>query len=311
MSKTNSNNETYDLVIIGAGIAGMTAAIYASRAKLRLLVLEKFFPGGQAMLTHRVENYPGFSSISGSDLVQNIQLQAEHFGARITSEEVTSILPGDTEHVLVTGSNHYRTKNIIVAAGAHPKTLNIPGEKEFTGKGVSYCGTCDAAFFPDKDVAVIGGGDTAIEEALFITKFAKTVTVIHRRDCLRAIKVLDEEARRNSKIHFRLNANVKEIKGKDTVKSMLIENVKTGKTETLNVDGVFIFVGYKPQSDFASCVDCDEQGYIITDENCETATKGIFAVGDVRNGPLKQMVTAASDGAVAAYIVTKRITGYN
>ena len=308
MNKTD--NENYDLVIIGAGIAGMTAAIYASRAKLHLLVLEKFFPGGQAMLTHRVENYPGFSSISGSELVQNIQSQAEHFGSKITSEEVARILPGDTEHVVETEKSRYTTKNIIVASGAHPKTLNIPGEKECTGKGVSYCGTCDAAFFPDKDVAVVGGGDTAIEEALFIAKFAKTVTVIHRRDRLRAIKVLEEEARKNSKIRFLLESTVKEIQGKDAVESLVLENVKTGKTNTLNVDGVFIFVGYRPQSDFALCVDRDERGYIITDGNCETATKGIFAIGDVRNGPLKQMVTAAGDGATAAYTITKRITGY-
>ena len=188
MKKTN--NETYDLVIIGAGIAGMTAAIYASRAKLRLLVLEKFLPGGQAMLTHRVENFPGFMSISGSELVQKIQSQSESFGTQISSDEVSGLFPGDTEHVVVTENNRYRTKNIIIATGANPKTLNIPGEKEFTGKGVSYCGTCDAAFFSDKEVAVIGGGDTAIEEALFITKYAKNVAVIHRRDRLRQNNVV-------------------------------------------------------------------------------------------------------------------------
>ncbi|MFC1668086.1 thioredoxin-disulfide reductase [Chlamydiota bacterium] len=308
---SQNNKDYYDLVIIGAGIAGMTGALYAARAKLHFLILEKQFYGGQGNLTHRIENFPGFKSISGSELMQNIHDQLNYFGVSIRSEEVVAI-DSFKENVLVktTGAS-FESKFVIMATGATHKTLSIPGEKEFTGRGVSYCGTCDAPFFSQKNVVVIGGGNTALEEALFLAKFAEQVTIIHRRNSLRGLKILEDEARRNSKISFIFNTIIKEIHGSDTVERVILEDLVKKRTFSLKTDGVFVFIGYCPQTNILKdIVSRDDSGYIITNDTLESSHPRILAAGDARSNPLKQLITAAADGAIAAYSVIKKITGY-
>lgn len=297
----------YDVIIIGGGPAGLTAGIYVSRARLKSLLIDNYGINGQLVSADVIENYPGFSDgISGVQLVKNFRNQAEKFGLEIISDEVVSINYTEKNIEVKTNGKIYSALSLIIATGAKPKQLGIPGEKEFTGRGVSYCATCDAALFKNKTIAVIGGGDTAIEEALFLTKFADKVLVIHRRDKLRATKILQERAEANKKISFLWNSKITEIIGDKKVKSILVENILTSEKTKINCDGVFMFVGYTPNTNFLkNVVQVDNNGHIITDEEMKTNKAGIFAAGDCRKKLLKQVITACSDGAIAAFSAEK------
>ncbi|MDK2821171.1 MAG: thioredoxin reductase [Clostridia bacterium] len=292
----------HDLIIIGGGPAGLTAAIYGARGGLDTILLEKGVPGGQAGQTHMIENYPGFpEGISGMELMMKFAEQAKNYGAKIETSEVQKVaLKGQTKKV-ITNNGEYTARTVIIATGAHWRSLNIPGEKEFYGKGVSYCATCDGPFFRDKKVAVVGGGDSAVEEALFLTRFAREVKIIHRRDTLRAIKVLQDRAHDNPKITFYWNSVVEEIIGTDKVNKLKIKDVKNDTTREEDFDGVFVFIGTEPNSQFIEeDLTLDAGGYIVTRGNLETSIPGVFAAGDVRSKDYKQVSTAVGDGAVAA-----------
>ncbi len=292
----------YDIIIIGGGPAGLTASIYTSRAKLKTLILEKMIPGGQVTTTHLVENYPGFPEpINGFLLMSHFQKQAKNFGAEIvTSKEVTSIEKEDKIFKIKTLDNEYKAKAVLIATGAKYKTLGIPGEEKFKGRGVSYCATCDGAFFKDKEVAVIGGGNSALEEALFLTKFVKKVYLIHRRFQFRADKILQDRIKENEKIEPILNYVPVSVNGKNEVESITIEERDTKERKEIKVDGVFFFIGLSPNSEFLKdFVKKDENGYIIVNENLETNIEGCFAAGDVIKKKVRQIATAVGDGATA------------
>ncbi|GHT04565.1 thioredoxin reductase [Endomicrobiia bacterium] len=290
----------YDVIIIGGGPAGLSAAIYASRARLKTLIIEKTGCGGQMTTTDLLENYPGFNGgINGFELAVKLEKQARDFGAEIIYDEVGAIEQGLSKKV-ITANSAYETKTVIIAAGTYAKKMNIPGESEFMGRGVSFCAVCDAPFYRDKNVLVVGGGDSAIEEAAYISKFAKNVTVVHRRDKLRAAKILQERMKLHPNISVIYDSVPKEIFGSDSVEKVTITNVKTNESKDLIIDGVFVFTGLIPNTLFLSGVALDKTGYIITDEDMNTSSTGIFACGDIRKKQLRQVVTAASDGAQAA-----------
>ena len=292
----------YDIIIIGGGPAGLSAGLYGARSRAKTLILEKGKWGGQAATTEELENYPGsIEQPTGPEITARMKRQVEEFGAETKAETVTKLeLDGKIKRV-ITDSAEYQAKTVIIATGAKPRLLGCPGELELRGKGVSYCATCDADFFTDLRVVVVGGGDSAIQEAIYLTKFAEKVTVIHRRDELRAAKSIQERAFANPKIDFIWDSVVTEIKGDGIVESVVVKNVKTNEIKEMQTDGVFMFVGYDPVSDLVKgLVDMDEKGYIITDENMSTSVEGVFAAGDVRVKSLRQVVTAASDGAIAA-----------
>ncbi len=295
------------LVIIGGGPAGLAAAIYAGRSELDGLLLEKLSPGGQVLITDRVDNYPGFpGGITGFDLVDKMAAHARKFGIEEKNGEVTRITRQDDSSFVISlaGDEDILTQTMILATGATHRALGVKGEEELTGRGVSYCATCDGPFFRDQVVAVVGGGDSAVQEAIFLTKFAKRVYVIHRRDELRATKVLQKKAMANPSIEFVWDSIVQEIIGSENVEAVKILNKKTGKESSLEVQGVFIFVGIQPNTGFLKgLVDMDERGFIRTDEWMRTSERGIYAAGDCRLKPLLQIVTAVSDGATAAFAV--------
>ena len=297
----------YDVVIMGGGPAGLTAAIYASRARLKTVLIESFTVPGQAVITADIENYPGFpGTLGGFELIEKFKKQARDFGTEIKTGDVKGIKKdkkdGKPAYGVELDGENIETLSVIVATGARPKKLGVPGEDKFRGKGVSYCAVCDAAFFKGKNIAVIGGGDTAVEEAIFLTKFAKKVTLIHRRDRLRATKILQERALANERIAFMWDSVVNEISGETKVSSLRTKNVKTGKEEGFSAEGVFIFAGYKPNTDFLKdVVKLDKDGYVIADDDMKTSKKGIFVAGDARKKLLRQIVTAAGDGATAAF----------
>ena len=307
-------SKVYDVVIIGAGPAGLSAGIYAGRARLSTLIIEKEKDGGQIVLTSEVENYPGcLEGESGPTLVDRMSQQAQHFGVEKVYDEVVEVKLEGSEKVVKCKKNEYAAKTVIVATGAASRPIGCPGEKTFTGKGVSYCATCDGNFFEDFEVFVVGGGDTAVEEALYLTKFARKVSLIHRRDELRAAKSIQEKAFANPKMNFIWNSVVKEIKGDGLVNSMVLENIKTGELTEIVADeddgifGIFVFIGYTPKTQLFERVLNMEHGYILTDDNMRTNIEGVYAVGDVRVKSLRQVVTAAADGAIAAVQAEKYI----
>ncbi len=298
--------ETIDIAIVGGGPAGLTAALYAGRARARTVVFERGIPGGQIITTDWVENYPGFpKGISGQDLGDLILAQAEEFGAEVKPfSSITKVEPADLDFIVTTSEDErYLARAVILATGAVPRKLHVPGEAEFTGRGVSWCATCDGALFKDKVVAVAGGGDAAIEEALFLTKFASRVHVIHRRDELRATKCIQERCFANDKIEVQWSSTLREIKGENgKVTGVELASTKGEPDSFLPLDGVFIFVGVNPVNDIATgLVDLDDNGYIKIDHDGRTSWPGIYAAGDVTDSELKQVVTAAAKGASAAF----------
>jgi len=301
-------SQGYDLVIIGGGPAGLTAGLYAARARLKSLLIEKGLVGGQMVNAERVENYPGFpEGISGYELGQLIHQQATKHGLETLTAEVTGLK--DEPRVVETTEGNFTAKAVIIAGGSERQKLGVPGEKEFTGRGVSYCATCDAAFFKALPVAVVGGGNAAITEALHLAKIASGVTVIHRRDQLRAGPILQEKASAEPKIKFRLSYMVESIEGQDFVQGIRLRQVETGKPSTLKVAGVFIAIGLRPSTDYLKGIlPLDANGFIITDEKTETKIPGIFAAGDIRHNSARQVITAAGDGATAAFYADRFIT---
>ncbi len=297
--------EVYDLAIIGGGPAGLTAYLYAARARLNTVLIEKLSPGGQVLVTDFVENYPGFpEGLPGWELMEKFKAQVEKLGFNQVLDEVVKLeIENNLKKLHLASGKHLLARTVIIATGATPHKLGVPGEKELTGKGVSYCATCDGPFFRDQIVAVVGGGNTAVQEAIFLTKFVRKVFLIHRRDQLRAQKILQERAFANEKIEFIWNSVVEEIIGKEKVEAVKIKNRKTGEEKILKVDGVFIFIGIRPQSEFVKdLLKLDERGFIVTDCEMRTEIPGVFAAGDVRSKACRQIVTAAGDGATAAYM---------
>ncbi len=300
-------SNTYEVIIIGGGPAGLTAGLYASRARLRTLLIENALFGGQMTTTETIDNYPGFpEGVTGEELSRLMEEQAKRFGMETVTEEVLEVkLEGDTKRVQ-TSESSYLCEALIICTGTEYRKLGVPGETEFTGKGVSYCATCDGAFFKDSRIIVVGGGDSALTEALFLTKFVKDLTIIHRRDALRATKIYQEKAMANPKIKFLWNSVVQEIKGDTVVRAVVVKNVKTGEITEFETEGAFLFVGLLPRTQFLTgLVQMDEAGYIITDESCGTSVKGIFAAGDCRKKLLRQVATSVGDGATAAFAAEK------
>lgn len=299
----------YDVIIIGGGPAGIASGIYASRAALKTLLLEKGMPGGLAASTEFIENYPGFAEgISGPELVMQMDAQARRFGLEVKSANVESVASVEEFYIVKTDDGEFNTKTIILATGAQPQKLKVKGEGKFHGRGVSYCATCDGAFFKDKEVAVVGGGDAAVEEALYLTKFANKVHIIHRRGELRATKILQQRAKENKQIVFHWHSIVEEISGESTVQNVLLKDVRNGEAKKLDVEGVFVYIGTRPVSELVNgLIKLDERDYILTDENMCTSRPGIFAAGDIRKKSLRQVVTAVADGAIAAVTAEKYI----
>ena len=300
----------YDVIIIGAGPAGLTSGIYASRGGLKTAIIELAMPGGQAASTEKIENYPGFpEGINGYELMNSFHSQALAFGAEFIFEEVRSFDLKDDVKKIHTESQTLESRAVIVAAGSKPKLLGVPGEDLFRGRGVSYCATCDGAFFKGKKVVVVGGGDSAIEEGTYLTKFADEVIIVHRRDGFRASQIAINHAKDNSKIRFVLNAVVDEIVGSEHVEGVRIHDVTSGASQELTADGVFIYVGTEPNTQFIKGdLETDERGYILTNHLLETNIKGVYAAGDIRNTPLRQVATAVGDGALAAVEVERYLS---
>ncbi|PKO03273.1 MAG: thioredoxin-disulfide reductase [Chloroflexi bacterium HGW-Chloroflexi-5] len=290
------------VVVLGAGPAGYSAALYAARAELNPLVLTGLQPGGQAALTHTIENYPGFpDGVGGSELGDLFQKQAERFGARMEYDSVTSVDFSNRPFKINTYAKEILAEAVIIATGASPVKLNIPGEDTLVGKGVSYCATCDGWFFKEKRVAVVGGGDSALEEALFLTRYATEVTIIHRRDAFRAGALLQKRMHENPKIKLMLDSVVKEIRGSGKVETLLVANVKTGEESTFETDGIFIFIGHTPNNDlYKGQIEMDDRNFIKVDSKMHTSVPGVFASGEAADADFKQVVTSAGMGAAAA-----------
>ncbi|MBW1916628.1 MAG: thioredoxin-disulfide reductase [Deltaproteobacteria bacterium] len=297
----------YDLVIVGGGPAGLTAGIYAGRARIKTVLIEKLITGGQVMTSELVENYPGFpDGVSGFELSQRMRDQAERFGLEIINDEVLELKPGDPCHTLVLAEQQLTCQAVIIASGVKPNQLGIPGEEALTGRGVSYCATCDGALYRDEVIAGVGGGDTALQDSIFLTRFAQKVHLIHRRDAFRGSKILQERVLANDKIEVHWDTVVQEIQGDKSVQAVRLKNVKTGQESTLPVSGVFLWVGITPATTWLRDVlDLDDWGFIITDDEMATNRPGIFAAGDVRSKMLRQISTAVGDGATATFAVEK------
>jgi thioredoxin reductase (NADPH) len=296
-----------NVIILGTGPAGLSAALYAARADLNPLVLTGTDLGGQAALTDRIENYPGFpQGVGGMELAELFQKTAERFGARVEYETAARVDLSKTPFKVFTYDKEYLAKTVIITTGASPIKLKIPGEKELIGKGVSYCATCDGWFFKDKKVAVVGGGDSAIEEALFLTRFASSVTIIHRRSELRAGALLQKRARQNPKINFIWNSIIEEIQGTDAVTTLLLKDVMTNETSSIDVNGIFIFIGHLPNTQiFKDYLELDDKGYLVVDQRMHTKIPGVFAAGEVADGLYRQVITSAGMGAAAGIEATR------
>jgi thioredoxin reductase (NADPH) len=298
----------YDIVIVGGGPGGLTAGLYGSRAELKTLLVEKYMPGGQIANTEDVEDYPGFEHISGPELAQKMADHAKKFGLEIISDLVEDVHCRGEIKVVKTPEREITAKAVIIATGGSPNLLGVPGEREFSGKGVSYCAICDGAFFKGQIIAVVGGGDAAVEEAMFLTKFGSKVILIHRRDQLRAQKIIQTRAFANEKLEFIWDSVVEEIKGDTKVRSVTLKNVKTGETSNLDAGAVFVFVGFVPNSDIVhESMRKNEAGYFITDDKMETSIPGIYAIGDVRQQLVRQITNAVGDGTTAAVAAQKHI----
>ncbi|MDR4227936.1 thioredoxin-disulfide reductase [Bacillus mojavensis] len=300
-----SEEKIYDVIIIGAGPAGMTAAVYTSRANLSTLMIERGIPGGQMANTEDVENYPGFESILGPELSNKMFEHAKKFGAEYAYGDIKEIVDGKEYKVVKAGSKEYKARAVIIAAGAEYKKIGVPGEKELGGRGVSYCAVCDGAFFKGKELVVVGGGDSAVEEGVYLTRFASKVTIVHRRDQLRAQSILQARAFDNEKVDFLWNKTVKEIHEENgKVGKVTLVDTVTGEESEFTTDGVFIYIGMLPLSKpFDNLGITNEEGYIETNDRMETKVEGIFAAGDIREKSLRQIVTATGDGSIAAQSV--------
>ena len=298
-----------NVIIIGGGTAGLSAAIYAARAELAPIVLKGDQPGGQITLTDALENYPGFpEGIPGFELYQNLEKQAQRFGAKLVADTVVSVDFSTHPFKINTREHNYKTKTVIIGTGSNPRKVNVQGETELVGKGVSYCATCDGFFFRDKNVIVVGGGDSAIDEGLFLTRFASKVTIIHRRDRLRANPNLQKRAFDNEKMDFKWDSVVDEILGTDLVTGVRLKNVKTREKSVFNTDGVFVFIGHIPNTQlFEEKIKLDQQNIIITDKRQQTNVPGVFAAGDVQDPVYRQAITSAGTGAIAAIEAEKFI----
>lgn len=308
-------SKIYDVIVLGAGPAGLTAGLYSGRARLSTLVIEKGQDGGQIAITNEIENYPGqVEGDSGPSLIARMTKQCEHFGVERVSDMIKEVQLTGPVKKLIGVKGEYEAKCVIIATGAFPRPIGCKNEGKFVGKGISFCATCDASFFQDLEVYVVGGGDAAVEEAMYLTKFARKVTIIHRRDELRAAKSIQEKAFKNEKLHFMWNTVVDEVDGEDDILSkMIVKNTKTGELTTIEADeddglfGLFDFIGLLPKSDlFEGVIDMDK-GYIKTDDNMHTNVEGVYAAGDIRVKSLRQVVTAAADGAIAAMQAEKYI----
>ncbi|MFH1407206.1 MAG: thioredoxin-disulfide reductase [Candidatus Omnitrophota bacterium] len=301
-----SSEHVYDVIIVGGGPAGLTAGLYAARGGMKALLLEGASVPPEASLTEKIENYPGFpEGVGGAEFVERLKTQASNFGLEIDFEDAIGLEAVDIKGVsgwsVACKNKKYDTKTVIIASGSIPKTLGTPGEDIFKGKGVSYCATCDGPLFKGKEVVVVGGGDAAIEEALFLAKFAAKITIVHRRDALRAAKVLQERAFAERKIEFAWESVVTAIQGDKTVKSAKIKNIKTNAEKNIPCDGVFVYVGFNPNTGFLKgTLKLNEDGYVIADESMNTGAPGVFACGDCRQKLLRQVITACADGAIAA-----------
>lgn len=303
----------YDIIIIGGGPAGLTAGLYSTRARLKTLLIESYTVPSQAVITASIENYPGFpEGIGGFELIDKFKKQAENFGLEFSIGNVQSIAKDIKGWQVAVEDKIYNCLSLIIASGAQPKELEVNGEAKFRGRGVSYCATCDGALFRNKDIVVVGGGDTAVEEALFLTRFGKKVTLIHRRDNLRATKILQERALAHEKIDFVWSSQVIEILGNENVEAVKIQNIKTQRYSELHCDGVFIFVGLIPNTGFLKgIIELNETGYIMTDDNMKTSSDGIFACGDCRKKSLRQVITACGDGAIAGFSAQRYVEELN
>jgi len=304
---TNGNEKHVKVLVIGSGPAGLAAALYAARAELFPVVLTGMQLGGQAALTHLIENYPGFpAGVGGAELGELFQKQAEHFGAKVEFDMAQEVDFSQRPYKVKTDSGEYKADTVIVSTGADPNHLNIPGEVELTGRGVSYCATCDGWFFKDKKVVIVGGGDSALEEALFITRYASSVTVIHRRDEFRAGAILQKRAKEHLKMNFILDTVVTEVLGSDKLETLKLRNVKTGEETTFETDGLFIFIGHTPNTQmFKDKLKMSDLGYIVVNDKMETSVPGVYAAGEVADPHFRQVITSAGMGAAAAIQATR------
>jgi len=301
-ASAEQEDQVYEVIVLGGAPAGLTAALYAGRAARKTLLLTGPYPGGQVATTELVENFPGFpKGINGAELAQRMQRQTERFGAQIVMDTATGVDFSTSPFVVRTGSKTYRGRTVIIATGAFPRRLGVPGEAEFLGRGVSTCATCDGFFYKDKRAVVVGGGDSAIDEGLYLTKFAREVIVVHRRDQLRATKIYQERAFANPKMRFVWDSVVEEVLGDQTVTGVRVRNVKTGETSIIEADGMFVYIGMVPGTKlFTDQIEMDEWGYIVTDRYQHTSVPGVFAAGDVQSPDFRQIVVAAASGAMAA-----------